>query len=284
MGETTCDGKKKMFEIMEKLKPVHLLQLPYRAKGDGAAEFWLDQIKEFGRFLSGRTGQEVEPEELRRQIKIHNRIRQAYLDISDLMKTPAPPLTGLQMMNVTDTKNLYFQGRGPFGPVVRVPGAGPSFPGRCPCPGPPGSSSPAARWAGARKRSCGWWRKAAGWWWPWRTAPGSKASPARWTETQEDPYLALAEYYLETPCSCMTPNEGRLELVARLARDYKADGIIDLTWLYCHTYNVEAVRIKNLVKETLAVPYLQLETDYSQTDLGNLRIRVEAFLEMVSQR
>ncbi len=113
---------------------------------------------------------------------------------------------------------------------------------------------------------------------------GVKSFARQVDETREDPYQALAEYYLETPCSCMTPNEGRLGLVAQLARDYKADGIIDLTWLYCHTYNVEAVRIKNLAKEVLAVPYLQLETDYSQTDLGNLKIRVEAFLEMVGQR
>ena len=52
------------------------------------------------------------------------------------------------------------------------------------------------------------------------------------------------------------------------------DGVIDLTWQACHTYNVEAFRVNEFVQETLGVSTLHLETDYSESDTGQLRVRI----------
>ena len=79
----------------------------------------------------------------------------------------------------------------------------------------------------------------------------------------------------------MSPNTGRLNLLEKMIRDFQIDGVIDLTWQACHTYNIESNSVAQLVKDKLGLPFLHLESDYSQSDLETLRVRIEAFLEMI---
>jgi benzoyl-CoA reductase/2-hydroxyglutaryl-CoA dehydratase subunit BcrC/BadD/HgdB len=93
---------------------------------------------------------------------------------------------------------------------------------------------------------------------------------------------AIAARYLEIDCSCFSPNDERISSVVRLARDHRVDGVVQYVLQYCHTYNVEAVRVASALKEA-GVPSLKIVTDYSEEDTGQLRIRVEAFLEGLSR-
>ncbi|MDD2320898.1 MAG: 2-hydroxyacyl-CoA dehydratase family protein, partial [Geobacteraceae bacterium] len=102
-------------------------------------------------------------------------------------------------------------------------------------------------------------------------------------EESGDPLNAIAERYLSVPCSCMSPNNGRFTLVDRLIREFLADGVIDLTWQGCHTYNIESYSLKKHVQKTTNIPFLQIETDYSESDSEQLKVRIEAFLEMISR-
>ena len=101
--------------------------------------------------------------------------------------------------------------------------------------------------------------------------------------TSGSPLDAIADKYLLTPCSCMSPNTGRLELLAKLAKEYRADGVVDITWVGCHTYNVESRLLKEYLSQHGNVPLLQVETDYSQGDNAQIKTRVEAFLEMTKK-
>jgi benzoyl-CoA reductase/2-hydroxyglutaryl-CoA dehydratase subunit BcrC/BadD/HgdB len=96
-----------------------------------------------------------------------------------------------------------------------------------------------------------------------------------------DPLLLLAKKYMQIPCSVMSPNQNRLDLLRKMIRGFQIDGVIDLTWQACHTYNLESYFVAKTVKEELGLPFLQLETDYSQSDTETLRVRIEAFLEMI---
>jgi benzoyl-CoA reductase/2-hydroxyglutaryl-CoA dehydratase subunit BcrC/BadD/HgdB len=96
-----------------------------------------------------------------------------------------------------------------------------------------------------------------------------------------DPLLLLAETYIRIPCSVMSPNRGRLALLERMIDDFQIDGVIDLTWQGCHTYNIESFEVSALVKEKRGLPFIQIETDYSQADRESLRVRLEAFVEMM---
>ena len=79
----------------------------------------------------------------------------------------------------------------------------------------------------------------------------------------------------------MSPNDGRLELLGNLVDEYKVDGVIDMVLQACHTYNVETFRVKNFVNGKKDIPYMSLETDYSQSDVGQLQTRISAFVEML---
>jgi benzoyl-CoA reductase/2-hydroxyglutaryl-CoA dehydratase subunit BcrC/BadD/HgdB len=78
----------------------------------------------------------------------------------------------------------------------------------------------------------------------------------------------------------MTPNTGRFETLKQQVESLKPDLVIDLVLQSCHTYNVEAVKVESYVREDLGVNYLKLVTDFSQQDLGQLKTRIAAALEM----
>ncbi|MBQ7569278.1 2-hydroxyacyl-CoA dehydratase, partial [bacterium] len=82
--------------------------------------------------------------------------------------------------------------------------------------------------------------------------------------------------------SVMTPNPQRFELLGRLIDQFKADGVVEMTLTACHTYNVESKAVQRFVTQEKHLPYLHVETDYSQQDLGQLATRTSAFLEMLA--
>ncbi|MCI5158986.1 MAG: 2-hydroxyacyl-CoA dehydratase, partial [Candidatus Electrothrix sp. AUS1_2] len=92
---------------------------------------------------------------------------------------------------------------------------------------------------------------------------------------------ALTDRYKEIDCSCFTPNNERIEQVVKEFRDSKAQGIINYSLQFCHTYNIEEVRIREACEQE-GIPYLFIESDYSPEDTGQLQTRIEAFLEQLS--
>ena len=63
--------------------------------------------------------------------------------------------------------------------------------------------------------------------------------------------------------------------------EYRADGVLEMTLQACHTYNVETNKIRSFVTGEKQIPYLNVETDYSKSDIGQLNTRVAAFIEML---
>ena len=83
-------------------------------------------------------------------------------------------------------------------------------------------------------------------------------------------------------CACFTPNDERIDQVLTEYKASQADGIIHYALQFCHTYNIEAVRVKEACERN-SIPFLSLETDYSSEDVGQLRTRIEAFIEMIGK-
>lgn len=71
--------------------------------------------------------------------------------------------------------------------------------------------------------------------------------------------MLLAEKYIGIPCSVMSPNPGRRETLEHMISRFKIDGVIDLTWQACHTFNIESYYIAELVKDKLGLPFLHLK-------------------------
>ncbi|HEY9594935.1 MAG TPA: 2-hydroxyacyl-CoA dehydratase family protein, partial [Spirochaetia bacterium] len=99
-------------------------------------------------------------------------------------------------------------------------------------------------------------------------------------EGTSDPVRALARHYLRVPCSCMTPNGQRIADIDGMIGRFRPDAVVDVVLQACHSYNIESTRVSARVQKTHGLPFLKIVTDYSQNDVGQLRTRVEALLEM----
>lgn len=100
-------------------------------------------------------------------------------------------------------------------------------------------------------------------------------------DQNKDPLTAIAERYLKIPCSCMTPNERRIEHIRELVETFKVDGVVYYTLQSCHGYNIEKFKVQQALKRA-HVPMLAIETDYSDSDVGQIEVRVDAFMEMIA--
>lgn len=78
----------------------------------------------------------------------------------------------------------------------------------------------------------------------------------------------------------MSPNQGRLDQVAVTIDEWKVDGVVGIILHSCHPFGIESTNIRKIANQC-GKPYLHLETDYGQGDEGQLRTRIEAFLEML---
>ena len=285
IGETTCDGKKKMFELMEKFKPLVVLEVPQSAKGEIQKQYWRAEVARCKQEIEKRLGVTISDEKMKAAIKELNEQRALMRELAHLNTAIPAPLSGMDMLKVMWARNFTFD-RPAFNQQLKDligelksmkakgEGAAPKTAKRIIVTGVPTG-------VGAEKvlkiieesgaavvyiENCS----------------GMKQY-LHDVATTGSPLDAIADKYLQTPCSCMSPNTGRLELLAKLAKEYHADGVVDITWVGCHTYNVESRVLKEYLAEHGNVPLLQIETDYSQGDSGQIKTRVEAFLEMVKK-
>jgi benzoyl-CoA reductase/2-hydroxyglutaryl-CoA dehydratase subunit BcrC/BadD/HgdB len=96
-----------------------------------------------------------------------------------------------------------------------------------------------------------------------------------------EPYRAIAERYLQIGCSVMSPDANRFALLDRLTDEFHVDGVVEMTLQACHTYAMEAAEVRQAMQKK-NIPYIHVETDYSTTDIEQLRTRIGAFIEMIS--
>jgi benzoyl-CoA reductase/2-hydroxyglutaryl-CoA dehydratase subunit BcrC/BadD/HgdB len=92
---------------------------------------------------------------------------------------------------------------------------------------------------------------------------------------ERDPLDRLARFYFSRPCMHRRPNSVLYEYTKKLAREFRVEGLMYKTLLYCDPWNFEARRLQ----EALRIPMLHLDTDYSTENREQVRTRVEAVLE-----
>lgn len=283
VGETTCDGKKKMFELMNEVKPVHVMQLPNVNDTEDAFKLWRNEMVRLKERIEKELDVTITNDDLKEAIKLRNKERVTLKNFYELSKLTPPPMTGMEMLSVlfgstfkTDVdekissieevgKNLmeeYNKG------VRKVSEDAPRI---------LVTGSPIG---GATQKIVNIIEEAGGVVVCFENCTGVKSYEELVDETI-DPYDALTRKYLNIPCSCMSPNTGRLDLLGELVDEYKVDGVIDMILQACHTYNVETFSVKNFINEEKDIPYMNLETDYSQSDVGQLKTRISAFIEML---
>jgi benzoyl-CoA reductase/2-hydroxyglutaryl-CoA dehydratase subunit BcrC/BadD/HgdB len=101
---------------------------------------------------------------------------------------------------------------------------------------------------------------------------------------EPDPLCAIARKYYHLPCSVMTLNTRRFEILRSLAAKFRPHCVIELVWQACLTYDIESFHVRKLAEEEFHLPYLKITTDYSPSDSARITARVEALLETVRAR
>jgi benzoyl-CoA reductase/2-hydroxyglutaryl-CoA dehydratase subunit BcrC/BadD/HgdB len=109
IAETTCDGKKKMYEFLGRIKPLHLMHLPYDPSLPGSLQFWLDEVGRLCRFLASQGGNELTETRLLEEITVQNAIRDLLWDIVRVNADGAPILTGMQLLPVLESKSFMVE-------------------------------------------------------------------------------------------------------------------------------------------------------------------------------
>lgn len=275
VAETTCDGKKKMFELMGESRPMHVLTLPHRIDDAGRAR-WEAEMRRLVDELERRFSVTITPERIRDAIRLMNRERQLRREIADLMRRDDPPLTGRQLLDVKSIVSGIPEDISQYeialGALTSAAGIGARDRVRVLLTGVPVVHG--------AERVVDLIETHGGLIVCQENCTGLKPILEEVDEGAADPIAALADKYFALPCSVMTPNDARMASLRELVGRFRPACVIELIWQACLTYDVESARVRRLVQEELGLPYLRIETDYSPSDSARIAVRVEALFEL----
>jgi benzoyl-CoA reductase/2-hydroxyglutaryl-CoA dehydratase subunit BcrC/BadD/HgdB len=284
IGETTCDGKKKMFELMADLKETVVMNLPQNPLQEASLELWASELRRVKELLEERFQTELSDEKIRAAINLTNREARVMKRLYDLNKARPALISGLDMLTVSWQVGVNVDREEGIGMLedlitrVQENAAQGGTAGDAATPRILLTGTPVGL---GSEKIIALVEESGGLVVVMENCGGYKTVDILADESdQRDPLRVLAEKYMKIPCSVMSPNRGRLELIDKMIDEFQIDGVIDLTWQACHTYNIESFWVSDLVKQK-GLPFLQIETDYSASDRETLRVRIEAFLEMV---
>ena len=286
VGETTCDGKKKAYEILGEDCSMHIMEVPHAKRPEDLA-LWSSEIKRFIGVVEDFTGNTVTIENLNKSIHIINEKRRALARLYNCRKSEFVPISGrdvlliMQIAFFDDPERLAAQVNrlcdelekrieekqavckkdAPRILITGTPLAVPNWKMHNIIESSGGIIVCEENCTGTRYFS-----------------HDVKEDNA----TIDDAVEALTDRYMNNiHCACFTPNEERLDDIIRLAKEYDVDGVVSLNLKFCNLYATENYFVERRLKEA-GIPCLSLETDYTDSDAEQLRTRVGAFLEMLN--
>ena len=284
VGETTCDGKKKAWEILGKEVPMYIMDIP-QMKREKDIQKWACEIAEFAKVVEDFTGNKITVEKLNDAIKIINEKRKAMARVFAATKGDVIPISGKDRLLMTQI--AFFDDPVRCAQMCnkladeldeRIKNNVSVFPAGTKRILLTGTPLAIPNWklhhiietSGAAvvcEEMC--------------TGTRYFENPVDETQTTlEGQFRALSERYMKNNCACFTPNTGRIDDIIRLAKEYKADGVIDVNLKFCCLYDTEGYAVEKALKEA-GIPVLGIETDYTDTDAEQLRTRIGAFVEML---
>ena len=287
IGETTCDGKKKAWEILGEDVPVHVMDLP-QMKREKDIKAWAEEIKELKKVIEEFTGNKVTEESLSESIKLINNKRKALSRLYECRKADKVPISGRDALVISQiafyddparftqmTNKLCdeLEQRIKDGVSVVKEGTKRILLTGTPLAVPNWKLHNIIETSGAVvvcEEMC--------------TGTRYFENLVDETKTTIDEQIdALANRYMGINCACFTPNTGRIDDIIRLAKEYKVDGVIDVNFKFCSLYDVEGYTVERALKEA-GIPVMGIETDYTDNDAEQLRTRIGAFIEMIGTK
>ncbi|MEJ2407179.1 MAG: 2-hydroxyacyl-CoA dehydratase, partial [Candidatus Thiodiazotropha sp.] len=97
LAETTCDGRKKMYELLERHKPMCVMDLPQKPEAPEALPAWRSQVEKAQQYLEAWLEVSIGKDDLRRAIRLTNRERTLKHAIFEICAHRPPPIMGLAL-------------------------------------------------------------------------------------------------------------------------------------------------------------------------------------------
>jgi benzoyl-CoA reductase/2-hydroxyglutaryl-CoA dehydratase subunit BcrC/BadD/HgdB len=286
VGENTCDGKKKAYEIFGTLQDnLYIMDMP-QMKSDDGRNLLKSEYRKFRAKIEEISGKKITAEDLKKGIKIANGKRRAIHRLNRLRSADPTPISGLDALLINQ---IYFYDD----PIrytdsvnkicdeleERISNKTEVFPEKTPrilisgCPmAVPNWKVPLivenANAVIVGEESCVGER-------------GTQNLVDDSKESVSDLIEGIIDRYFKIDCAIYTPNTSRLDHISQMAKEYKADGVLHYSLQFCQPYQMEASVVENALEDA-NMPVLRIDTDYSQEDAGQIRTRVEAFVERIS--
>lgn len=284
VGETTCDGKKKMYEMMAEFKEVYVMELP-NMQSEKGLELWKQEIIRLKDYLEEKFQVVITKEDVKRAIKSENKRRRALKRLYEVMKLDPVPIMGMDLLNVLygskyqlDTKAVPKELDALTEKILKEYKTKPQIEKRprilvtgCPIGGDSNKIVRAIEDNGGVVVA-------------FENCTGAKVIDKLVDEEDPDVYGAIARKYFYIGCAIMTPNDNRIELLGRMIDEFKVDGVVEMILSGCHSVHMESISVRNFVSEEKHIPYIDVVTDYSAGDIGQLNTRMTAFVEMLETR
>ncbi|MBF0413502.1 MAG: 2-hydroxyacyl-CoA dehydratase [Desulfamplus sp.] len=285
VGENTCDGKKKAYESLGSLiDNLYVMDLPQMKSEQGKA-ILKGEYYRFKEAVEKLTGVAITAESLKNAIKTVNAKRSAIHRLSELRKADPVPISGLDALLANQV--FFYDNPARFTESVNKicdelekriqdkQGAVPAKTPRillsgCPMAVPNWKLPWIVETSGAvivGEESCVGER-------------GTRNLVDESCDTVDKMMGAITDRYFKVDCAIFTPNQERLNHIVEMAENYKADGVIHYGLQFCQPYIMESIPVEKAL-EGKNIPTLRVETDYGMEDAGQLKTRVQAFIEQL---
>ena len=282
VGETTCDGKKKMYELLGQGKKTYILHLPQGREVPYAREMWIAELRRFIAFLEGELGVSITREKLKAACEQRNALRTARCRLMELLKADELPISGTELYTFLDGIGFNFDLEDAITKTNELAEALSAQKSDKVTPGGKRILVTGCPIGGVFQKVVGAVERAGGNVVCFENCSGIKPARCMVDTDADDLVEAIADAYLDIGCAVMTPDTRRFEKLPALMEEFRVDGVLDVALQACHTYLIEGRSIREICKEK-NVPYMALETDYATADAGQIDTRIAAFIETLGE-
>ena len=284
VGETTCDGKKKSFEIFGEMIPLHVMEIP-QMKIQSDKDLWKAEVMRFKDELEKLTGNKITEEKLAEAIKIVNNKRKALYRLNELRKAVPTPISGRDVLLINQiaffddpvrfTQKVHeicdeVEKRVEAKEGMTAPGTKRLLMSGCPMAAPNWKTHFLVESSGAvivGEESCVGTR-------------GTRNLVDEGAQGLDSMIDNIVDRYFQIDCAVFTPNEDRNKHIIEMAKDLNVDGVVHYSLQFCQPYQIESFRVEKALEKE-GIPLLKIETDYSMEDMEILKNRIDAFLGML---
>ncbi len=282
---TACEGCRYIAEMWRNYVSsplVHLISLP-RKRSDRGYKFYLKELNRFKDNIERLFNVNISDEALRDAISLYNRSRELLKSLYELRKADNPPISGAETLEIINASGRM--PRDEYNSILE------------------NILNKLNKARGINQESNGRLRL---------MVSGSVLNNSEFIKSIEDlggvvvvdelctgvrywsdpvelpsdlsPIEAICKrYFLKFPCARMYHLGERYDRVIDLVKEFRVDGVIMETMRYCVPYIHDRPVLKNRLKES-DIPFLDLDVEYGMPGTGQIRTRIQAFMEMLMTR